>query len=639
MIANTDFDFEAAIARCETVEQTIRSAAFRPIERLKTSEWADRYLWLSPEDNGELTKYDSSQAPWQRAIMDSLGDIRVNRVVGMLAAQVGGKTTIMKADLAARIHQAPSPILWAIPRDKDIRTWSKERVDPLLRDTKVLRGLVTEGTREKANTIAWKGFPAGYLAIVGMSQPADLAARPVPVVRIDEYDRAPREAGAEGKPLLLLLRRMSKFSRRSLGIFSTPTTTGDSPISDEYETTDQRKWFMPCPRCDHLQVLMWGSRDVEWGLKWVKDQPDTAVYVCESCSGTIHEKSKRDMNAHAKWVATVPERTTEHGYWLNALPAMFDGQRWAELIRMFLRTKGDPLSLKVFVNTVLTETFDDRTDRLKVDKLLDRLERYAAQVPHGVAVLTRAVDVQDDRLEMAVWGFGADRESWPIDYVYLPGDPAKPQVWRDLEELRTTRFYSHESGRTMRPIVTFIDSLGHHTTHVHAHARRHKNDPEPVFAISGDGDEGHPLLSEPKLHKTAKITTYRIGTWKAKYDILHRLGEIDRPPEGQREPGYIHLPDAPWFDEERLRQLAHSERLVDKIVKGKLKRTWEVTGRNEYLDLAVYCLAALYTLGTKTVYEGLAAMAAAVSEPYEPAEVPMSQSGSRRRILSSGIAV
>lgn len=637
MITVDDLNLGAIEDRCVTLERRERRQAFQPIQRLATSAWADRYLWLSPEDTGEKVKYSSALTPYHRAIMDALGDIRVRRVVAMLASQLG-KTTIMKADLGSRIHQRPSPVLWAIPRDKDVRIWSKERVDTLIRDTPVLRGLVSDETRDKRNTIARKGFPGGYLGIVGMTQPNDLSARPMPIVRVDELDRAPREAGNQGAGLGLLRRRMTRFAYRSLGLFSTPTVKGDSPIEDEYESSSQGEWYVPCPRCGAYQVLKWGGPDVRWGLKWQDGDPQTAHYVCEECEQPFGEDAKRTMNAAGEWRHRFPERTTDLGFHANALISPFDGARWSTLIKdEFLRASGNVLELKQFKNTILAETWEDRTSRLEVGDLVDRLETYEAQVPHGVAVLTRGVDTQDDRLEMGVWGYGADGEKWVIDYEYIPGDPGTPVPWRKLDEIRATRRYLHASGQLLRPIATLVDALGHHTSSVHAWAKQHARDPEPAYAISGDGREGHPILGKPTWHKHARITTYRVGTWDAKYALLTSLHGIDQP-----GPGYIHLPQADWFDAERLRQLAFSERLVEKTVKGRLQKFWEVRGRNEFLDIAVYCLAGVYLLGLRTVHEGLGAMAAQVSQAAPPSAGAGSAPVPRptgRRMRSPGVRV
>nr|WP_214249410.1 phage terminase large subunit family protein [Wolbachia endosymbiont of Anopheles demeilloni] len=38
---------------------------------------------------------------------------------------------------------------------------------------------------------------------------------------------------------------------------STPTIHGISRIEKEFEATDKRYFFVPCPHCNYYQVLKW----------------------------------------------------------------------------------------------------------------------------------------------------------------------------------------------------------------------------------------------------------------------------------------------------------------------------------------------------------------------------------------------
>ena len=69
------------------------------------------------------------------------------------------------------------------------------------------------------------------------------------------------------------------------------------------------------------------------------------------------------------------------------------------------------------------------------------LERY--HVPDGVRVIFAAVDVQSNRFEVAVIGYGPGRERWIIDRYALrksaTGDPLEPgayvEHWRDRKSV------------------------------------------------------------------------------------------------------------------------------------------------------------------------------------------------------------
>lgn len=62
-----------------------------------------------------------------------------------------------------------------------------------------------------------------------------------------------------------------------------------------------------------------------------------------------------------------------------------------------------------------------------------RRERYNCDIPDEVLVLTAGVDVQDDRLEVEIVGWGPDEISWGISYKIFYGDPGQSAVWEQLD--------------------------------------------------------------------------------------------------------------------------------------------------------------------------------------------------------------
>ena len=53
------------------------------------SEWADENRMLSPEASAEPGRWRTSKAPYQREIMDAIGDHRYHKIIIMSAAQIG----------------------------------------------------------------------------------------------------------------------------------------------------------------------------------------------------------------------------------------------------------------------------------------------------------------------------------------------------------------------------------------------------------------------------------------------------------------------------------------------------------------------------------------------------------------------
>ena len=107
-------------------------------------------------------------------------------------------------------HLDPCAIMMIQPTIEMAQDYSKTRISPMIRDTKVLSRIFydvkdgaqqnTSKTRDGNNTILSKIFPGGRLIMCGANSPAGLASRPIRILLADEVDRFPASAGGEGDP-------------------------------------------------------------------------------------------------------------------------------------------------------------------------------------------------------------------------------------------------------------------------------------------------------------------------------------------------------------------------------------------------------------------------------------------------------
>jgi phage terminase large subunit GpA-like protein len=107
----------------------------------------------------------------------------------------------------------------------------------------------------------------------------------------------------------------------------------------------------------------------------------------------ILEVEKNSMVARGEWIAMHPERTDHLSFHLNALVSPFDGARWPVLVDEWYKTERKPEKVRVFVNTVLGETYVEEGEQADGDTLTQRRDeaRGGAKkrpVPAGAAVLT-----------------------------------------------------------------------------------------------------------------------------------------------------------------------------------------------------------------------------------------------------------
>lgn len=604
----------------QTAEMFARCVAvLKPPPELTLSQWADTYRMLSAENSATPGRWHTDNAPYQREIMDAIGDQHVRKVVVMSAAQIG-KTAMLMNMLGYYMHYYPAPVLVMQPTLEMGQTFSKDFLAPMIRDTPVLRVLVDTKSRYSGNTILKKNFPGGHVTIIGANSPASLASRPIKVLLCDEVDRYPASAGTEGDPLLLAQKRQTTFWDKKTVIVSTPTIKGSSRIETEFQETTREEWNVPCPKCGHYQPLRWANivfdrHDLKKGVR----------HKCERCGCESSEYAWKAQEIKGHFVAANPGAAAR-GFHLNTLASTFCG--WQEVVEKFLLAKemldqGDPEKMKTWVNTELGETWEEPGERLEDTELVNRREVYDAQVPEDVLVLTGGVDVQDDRFEVEVVGWGVGKESWGIRYQKIYGDMLKEQVWRDLDAFLTATF-SKKDGTQLPILCTCIDSGGHHTDQVYRFTKERYE--RRIFAIKGKGGQEVPYIRNPSTNNRVKTPLFVLGVDAGKALVYQRLKH--EPPE-QKGPNYCHFPlnEEAGYDEQYFRGLT-SEKAVVRFRKGRSVTVWEIKDasykRNEPLDLRNYATAALEI--ANPVLKG----------PEEP-EIERRQRATGRRRLSGGI--
>lgn len=519
--------------------------------------------------------------------MDAVTDPLTQEVVVMSSAQVG-KTEMINNTVGYFIDQDPAPVLVLQPTIEMSEAWSKDRLAPMLRDTRCLQGKVADPkARDSGNTVRHKTFPGGHITMAGANAPASLASRPIRIVLADEIDRYPASAGTEGDPLSLAVKRTTTFHNRKVIITSTPTVKGFSRVEMAFNETDQRHYHILCPHCQHPHVLRWGN------VIWTKDTPEDAHFVCPSCSAPYTDVQKdvavrRAESQGGGWIASAPFKG-KAGFHLNELYSPW--RRLKETVAEFLVSKPFPERLQVWINTALGETWDAGGEILDENELLTRRERYAAEVPSRALYLTIGADTQPDRIEAEVVGWGSGEETWSVDYQVFHGDPDIPEgqpgsPWSMFADY-TRKRWKHESGVELAVSMTCIDTGGSNTQAVYDFVKAHKG--HRIFGIKGFSGENLPIVGAPNRkrsgRKQKKIDLYPVGVDNAKAVVVKRL-RIAEP-----GPGYCHFPEGRDID--YFRQLT-AEKMVTKYVKGFPKREWhkQEGRRNEALDCRVYAFAA-----------------------------------------------
>lgn len=571
----------------------------QPKPKLTGSEWANKFYYLSEENSAEPGKYRWERMPWQKEMLDVACGEDYKDIVFMTSARVG-KTVTMMITTSYYMHQSPSPILWLLPTETIAKQFSTNDVDPMVRDVPVLRELVNEKyTRDGGNNLLSKRYTGGTLTMVGGQNASGLHGKTIRILLADEIDRYPESAGKDGDVIDLAAVRTTTFQHKAKRIYSsTPTITDFSAVEKKFKESDQRHFYVPCPSCGHKQVL-------EWEQLAYKENPTNPKYICKACSYGMEESEKYQMLLGGEWIRHNPDSKVA-GFFLNALYSV--NMTWAELVVEWTSINKNRHKLQVFMNSRLAKSFQLIEEYIGANKLGERLEIYNAEIPtkteqcNGVGVLTCGVDIQQNRIEAYVWGYGKSDECYLIDFRLFEGDTNKNLVFEELTNFLLNERYSTINGAKVGIRAIAIDS-GFNANRVARYVRDLKkidHSGRVIMAVKGDANYTSGILErQAKFYKESGQLYFRVGVNPAK-DHLAVL--LNNPDPGEN---YVHLPVAypkrheqeRFVDKETLYQLTGEKKVYE--YKGpKRIGSWKaMRDRVEALDCFVYAYAALLSLG------------------------------------------
>jgi phage terminase large subunit GpA-like protein len=419
---------------------------------------------------------------------------------------------------------------------------------------------------------------------------------------LDEVDAYPPSADEEGDPVALAEARTRTFSwRAKVFLASTPTIAGLSRIEREYEVSDQRRYFVPCPHCRDMQWLKFER------LRWEKGQPETAHYECASCDDRIEEHHKTAMLEAGEWRPTAEAQDPGTiGFHISALYSPVGWFSWENIARLWEAATTDE-GKRSFKNSVLGETWIETGEAPDWQRLYERRESWPiGTVPGGALFLTAGADVQKDRIEVDVWAWGRGLESWLVDHVVIEGGPEQAATWEELAGL-LSRTWLHAHGTRIGIAKLAIDT-GYESPAVYAWARKvGHTQVAPIKGVEGF-NRAAPVIGPThvdvteggkKLRRGARLWTIAVATFKSEtYRFLRLVAPTDEEfAAGARFPaGYVHLPrgaEAEW-----VKQLVAEQLVTVKTKRGFTRLEWQkLRERNEALDCRVYARAAAWIAG------------------------------------------
>jgi len=616
-----------AKSRAATILQRARAHA-RPPRRETVLEWAERERRLT--DGVSSVEGRFRALPYQRLLLEVLTERRYTEHVWMIAAQTM-KTESINCAIGYFMDAEPCGIMVVYPTLDRAKDYSKKKLARMIASTACLRNKVKLArARDSGNTLLSKEFPGGDIIISGSNSPSSLRSASRRVVIQDEIDSYEESAGTEGDPCALADTRAENYSNAVKIKASTPTAKGSSRIEQKFEDSTKHRYHVPCPKCGHQQWLKWSC------VRWPKDKPEEARYHCEKCDQPWTD-AERIRAIHAgEWIAENPDHTRfgAHLSGLYRLIGLKDTyvSYLHEFAAVFLdRKRAGLMAVRAWINTFLAETYEEVSETVDADVIAARAETYLDEdrppapgetpppvtptplLPEagGVLVLVAGVDVQADRLEVEIVGYGRGEETWGIQYAIIPGAPTKRETWDELDAF-LLKPWKHPRGYLLTPAAVAVDT-GHEPEEVYKYVRRSAG--RKIIAVKGSsGGYGEPALSRPRKSGVHAVHLWMVGTVTMKEYIYARLRLVEHGP------GFMHFPKNPrrGYDAAYYKGLT-AEKVITKWRAGRkeLKFVNPSGKRNEPIDIRSYAHGAFLYLNPDfdTLAKKVEAMDAPPPEP------------------------
>jgi phage terminase large subunit GpA-like protein len=568
----------------------------QPDPIMTVNEWADKYRKL-PNTSARPGDFDTGVTPYLKEIMEKLSVTNpAQKIIFKKCSQIGA-TECGNNWLGYIMDIAPCAMLYVMPTDTLMKTTSATRIQPMINTTPTLGKKIRPArSRDGGNTMMRKEFEGGMVLMVGANSPNGVSSTPVKVVYLDEMDRYPANIGGEGDVLTLAsTRTVTHGDTSKIFCTSTPTIAGSSIIDKEFKLTGQRYYNVPCPDCGTYQVLKLEN------LCWEPKKYDKVSYKCEICAEKIAERFKKIMLPQGSWIAKFPELEDgiTFGYHLNALYSPYGWYSWAKMAKEYDEALDDLPKMIAFVNTKKGEVYETSGDAPDWQQLYNKREDYELNVPNEqVIFITAGVDIQPDRIEVEIVGWGAGKQSWSIDYRIFLGSTSSEsnEVWANIAAI-VDETWTRQDGAILPLRMMCVDS-GNNTNVVYAFCRKFST--AKVIPIKGK-DEMAVLVSQPKSVDTSKsgkkingVKVWMVGVSLIKTELYGWL-KLQHLDNEEYPHGYCHFP---MYDEQHFRSLTAEQVEYEKDKKGYGKLVWKKKyERNERLDCRVYARAAAYQIG------------------------------------------
>jgi len=574
-----------------------------PKKKLTIDEWAEQNILL-PTNTAEPGRYTCSRAPYQREIMKVMSPSSPVREVVLCWGSQNGKTTIENNIMFYYAKEYPVPQAFGFSDDKNLKNYIQNKFDPLLEaNVGVKNILASAGGRGSGNTMNSKTYPGGFIKFLSGKSEASLRSDSVRVFVADEFDAWGITKG--GNPEKLLKKRTNTFGNRAkIIISSTPLNT--SITYDILKRSTFNKFFLPCPTCGEYFTL--GMDNFHW------TNNDNGIitqawFECPHCNSAIKNEDKIDLLPKGKWMPTNPKANPlEQGFYLPTFYAPPGWISWKDIAQEYydacLTDSGvDHEKMTTFYNTILAQPYvvgsESNDWRIMYEANLSSIYSRGT-IPNWVNILTTGSDVQGNRIETTLMGWGFRGRHITLDhYVFNLGkdedmESLDNSAWTAYRENILNGQWQRDDGLAMSSLANAIDRSYKSSTVSQFYINLTAQEKQVCFPVRGY-DRMTGFIPAVKFDKREGLTDAKF--WDVPVDPLKRQIFDHLHMKDNEEHTIAFMPFYPAdFDQEFYEQLFSEMQ----IMRNK-HLVWEkIRARNEILDTHVYNYAMFYLCGLGT---------------------------------------
>lgn len=475
------------------------------------ADWFDRKISMpfNASIPGAVT-YDNT--PLWREIVNRFGpEDPATDITIMGPAQMGKTFMVLFPIIAYTISQNPCNIM-LLTGHSELTGDTVVELDKVI-DQLGLRYLIKPNTQKLKNnktgdTATKKEFSGFTFRAGSVTNHNLLRFYNAMIILVDDVDAAKKfEVGTGSTVELVKGRTKSYEGREKRGWISTPQIAGSSIIGSQFELSDQRYYYIPCPSCKDFIRLEYKVVDEHqhYGLTYKTDDfdriiPTSVHYICPKCANGFTEKNKKQFLLDGHWKPSCVSKEPNHfGYAPNGLYASPGMTSWTTLLSKHKLCHPDGLpriedKFQTFINIDIGELYHPPKKEIKKGALANNERNYERGVVPDViskmdgngdiVMLSWTADINgtlnDARLDWEIRGWAESGAVYSINHgsigSFVPHENKEARekrhaakevwtyerkrpnsVWPKVDEILGAT-YPCMSGRKMKIYISGIDT-------------------------------------------------------------------------------------------------------------------------------------------------------------------------------------